>query len=184
MIGYVKCPKCHAPMPAVERARRASVAGGGTTSQRIDVIEGGGAGVWVWVGALVLIGVAVLVWATQFRGRGRAATPGVAPIEAGGTGSGSQVVVPVQPDDLTTPSDPTTPDPAYAADALEAELAGERLYATVDVAGDRLEVRSAFCGEQRLVDVVMRHAAEMRASGVTQVKCSEAHGALVFERGL
>ena len=72
MVGYAKCPKCHAPMPGhAQRAKRASFQGGGTSSQpieRIDDVGGGsGGGVWIWAGVGLALLVGLVIWATQFR---------------------------------------------------------------------------------------------------------------------
>lgn len=190
MTGYVKCPKCHAPMPggpASARQRRASMQAGGTTSQRIEVLgEGGGGGTLLYViGALVLAG-GLAIWATQCRGtRERpAAAANVAdegPLREAAVPLPGEQVPPILP----TSGGPTGGgDPSFAADTLEGELAGERLFATVQVQGDVLDVRSAFCGEARLGEIIGRHASELRAAGVARVRCSETYGTQVFERGL
>lgn len=185
MVGYVKCPKCHAPMPGstTGRNRRASMAGG-TTSERIDVLadEGRGGGMW-WLAGVVVIGVGVAVWATQCRGTRRATAPAAAVTDTQ-PAAGTAQIDDTAPDQRPAPVAPGGPDPAYAADALEGELAGERLYATVQVVGEILDVRSAFCNEVRLGEIVGRHAAELKGSGVQRVRCSETYGTQVFERGL
>ena len=71
-----------------------------------------------------------------------------------------------------------------AADALEGELAGERLFATVAVLGELLDVRSAFCADARLGEILGRHAGELKKAGVQRVRCSETYGTQVFERPL
>jgi hypothetical protein len=188
MIGYVKCPKCHAPMPASAtgaRGRRTSMAGG-TTSQRIDALpaEGGGGGGILWIIGVLLVGAGLAIWATQCRASKRKAAPNAAVVDETAAERGA-------PPELAPPEQggfPSVaagdPDPSFAADALEGELAGERLYATVSVRGDVLDVRSAFCDEARLGDVIDRHAAELRGAGVTRVRCSETYGTQVFERRL
>ncbi len=189
MTGYVKCPKCHAPMPggpASARQRRASMQAGGTTSQRIEVLGDGGGGPLLWIiGALVLAG-GLAIWATQCRGGTQPTQPSANVADEAAL---REPAVPVQGEQVP-PILPTTGgstgggDPSFAADTLEGELAGERLFATVQVQGDVLDVRSAFCGEARLGDIIGRHASELRAAGVTRVRCSETYGTQVFERGL
>ncbi len=183
LIGYTKCPKCHVAMPgAAARVKRASMAGG-TTSERIEVIAAAGSGGRVFGVIVLVLGAGLAVWATQCRGKSRSAAPLAAPVETGPR-VGSASVEPVATDPGATPTNPTRTDPAYAADALESELAGERLYATIDVEGDLLHVRSAFCAEVRLGEIVARYAGELRSGGVIRVRCSETHGAQVFERAL
>lgn len=187
MVGYVKCPKCHAPMPggaAGARGRRASLAGG-TTSERDDALprEGGGGGI-LWVLGVLVLGAAVAIWATQCSGGKRTAAPSATVIDEAAP---EATAPPPAAPELAGPVTPTpggAADPSFAADALEGELAGERLFATVTVLGDMLDVRSAFCNEARLGEVIGRHAAELRGAGVTRVRCSETYGTQVFERGL
>ncbi len=186
MIGYARCPKCHAPMPGSGRLRP-TLSAGGTTVERVELGPGDGGRGWLWVAGMVLVGLAVVVWATVLRGGdGPARSPAAAaPLDVGPEDDrplgGGPVV---EDDEPVAPRGPTGADPAFAADTIESELAGERLYATVTVVRGRLEIRSAFCAEGRLGDIVARHAGELRAAGVSEVHCREVHGALVFERGL
>lgn len=180
MIGYTKCPKCHAPMPGAQRTKRASMAGG-TTAERVEPAAAGGG--WLWLGAVAAVGIGLVVWGTQCRGGGARPAP-AATVEEGGDSPGSAVAPVVVPPPTLSPASPDRPDPSFAADALEGELAGERLYATVQARGEVLDLRSAFCAEARLGELVARHAAELRAAGVVRVRCSEPHGALAFERPL
>lgn len=187
MIGYVKCPKCHAPMPGATtaRARRASMAGG-TTSERIEVepvATAGGGGLW-WIAALVVAGAGLALWATQCRGSARRTDTAAAVVDQPSADVGATAVDVPTTDVRPPPVAAGNPDPAFAADALEGELAAERLFATVDVAGDLLDVRSAFCNEAALGEIIARHAAELRGAGVVRVRCSETYGTQVFERGL
>lgn len=189
MIGYLKCPKCHAPMPAGPagaRGRRASMAGG-TTSERIEVLpeeRGGGGGILWIIGVLVLV-AGVAVWATQCRADQPTTAPSATVIdEAAGPETGT-APAPAPFEQGPSPSAAGgQPDPSFAADALEGELAGERLFATVSVFGEVLDVRSAFCDEARMGEIIARHAVELRGSGVTRVRCSETYGSQVFERAL
>jgi hypothetical protein len=186
MIGYLKCPKCHAPMPGASssRMRRASMAGG-TTSERIDLPEtsGGGNGL-LWIIAVLVLGAGVAVWATQCRAANRNATPAAAVTDENAPVAGTAVAPQAVDETLPAPSQTGNPDPSFAADALEGELAGERLFATVQVLGEVLDVRSAFCAEARLAEIITRHAGELRAAGVVRMRCSETYGTQVFERPL
>jgi len=185
MIGYQKCPKCHAPMPgaAAQRTRRGSMAGG-TTSEKIDVVpEGGGSGATLWVVALLAIAGGTAIWATQCRGGKARPTPAAITTEPVDQPAG-RGTAPSVPDEGPDQVAPSGPDPAFAADALEGELGGERLYATVAAIGEVLDVRSAFCAEARLGEIIARHAAELKAAGVLRVRCSETYGTQVFEREL
>jgi len=101
-----------------------------------------------------------------------------------GPGTGSAVPDQPTPDEPPLPPPTTRPDPAYAADALEGELSVERLFSTVEVSDDLLDVRSAFCADPRFAEITARYIADLRAAGVTRIRCSETHGAQVFERAL
>lgn len=188
MVGYAKCPKCHAPMPGhAQRAKRASFQGGGTSSQpiaRVDDVGGGGRGGLIWgaFGIVVLLGI--LIWAIAFRG-GDTKKPAEAavPVETG-SGTGSAGPAPPPPDEPPPPPPQNAPDPAYVADALEGELARDRLFATVEVADDLLEVRTAYCTDPRFSEITARYIADLKAAGVARIRCSETHGAQVFERAL
>jgi hypothetical protein len=191
LVGYAKCPKCHAPMPAAaHRAKRASFQGGGTSSQPIEPIDavggaGGGPGWIVPVGIIVV--ASVVVWATVLRGDDAKKKPAeaAAPVE---NGPGTDVLTPSPPptgnDQAVAPTLQTRPDPAYVADALEAELSVERLFSTVEVSSGTLEVRSAFCADPRFSEITAKYVAELKSSGLLRIRCSETHGAQVFERAL
>lgn len=190
LVGYAKCPKCHAPMPAsAHRAKRPSFQGGGTSSEPIETIPavGGDGSSMGW--ALPIIGIAlvagVVVWATALRGGSRKQpAEALVPVE-NGPGSDLVAPTPTPTDDLApTPSLQTRPDPAYVADALEGELSVERLFATVEVSSETLEVRSAFCADPRFSEITAKYVAELKAAGLLRIRCSETHGAQVFERAL
>lgn len=192
LVGYAKCPKCHAPMPAAaHRAKRASFQGGGTSSQPIerdDEIggESGGSG-WILPVLGIVLVAAIVIWATALRGGGgstKKPAEAAAPVDDG-PGTGSQTAPPSQNDNQAqTPTLQTRPDPAYVADALEAELSVERLFSTVDVIGELLEVRSAFCSDPRFSEITAKYVSDLRAAGVLRIRCSETHGAQVFARAL
>lgn len=186
MLGYAKCPKCHAPMPSPgPRSRRSSVAGGGTTSQpmeRLDVESGRG---WI-VGLVALVLVAgMIIWAVELRGSGvtRRPSEAVMPVE-NGRGSESEMPAPPEPDELKLPTLQNRPDPAYVADAFEGELARDRLFATVQAIGDLLDVRSAYCTDPRFSEIAARYLPDLKAAGIARIRCSETHGEQVYERPL
>jgi hypothetical protein len=174
------------PGNAAGRTRRPSFggAGGGTTSQPIETIGGGGGG-WIWA----VLGVAVVAGVIAFvamRGGGSSKKPAqsVVPVDNGpGTAAPP---APAQPDNepLLPPPSSNRPDPAYVADALEGELSVARLFAVVEVSDTLLDVRSAFCSDPRFTEISAKYIADLKAAGVTTIRCSETHGAQVFERPL
>lgn len=185
MLGYAKCPKCHAPMPnAAPRGRRPSVSGGGTTSQPMERIDGGGGKGWI-VGVVALVAIAgAVIWAVELRGGGAKRTQeAVEPVETRRNFDTVETDL-RPPDNLPPPTSENAPDPAYIADALEGELARDRLFATVQVTGDLLDVRSAYCSDPRFDEISARYVAELKAAGIVRIRCSETHGEQVYERPL
>jgi hypothetical protein len=186
MRGYAKCPKCHAPMPGKDgRSRRASF-GGGTTSQPIETIDAGnvgGGGGWIWVIAGVVLVAAVIAFVATRGGGSKKAAQAAAPVE---NGPGTNAPAPLQPDNEPLQPPPSTdrPDPAYVADALEGELSVARLFSVVEVSDTLLDVRSAFCTDPRFSEITAKYIADLKAAGLTTIRCSETHGAQVFERAL
>jgi hypothetical protein len=187
MRGYAKCPKCHAPMPgnAEGRARRPSFggAGGGTSSQPIETIDtGGGGGGWIWAIVGVVIVAGVIAFVATRGGDSKKPAQSLVPVDNGpGTAA-----PPTQPDNepAQLPPSQNRPDPAYVADALEGELSVARLFAVVEVSDTLLDVRSAFCTDPRFSEIAAKYIADLKAAGVTTIRCSETHGAQVFERPL
>jgi len=188
-VGYARCPRCHAPMPSAGRMMRAS-AGGGTS------LEGGGTSVAaspdgatgnrrVLIAAVAGIGLivaAVLVARSLGRDR-RAPVPAAAP-EAVAEPAAAPVAPPSADEPIAPSLSPAAPDPAVAAAALARALAAARLFGTVEVRGDTVEIRSAACSDGALAAELARYAADLRAGGVTTARCRELHGAEVFARPL
>lgn len=176
-IGYSRCPKCHAPMPQAGRARRDTQQGGGTSA------SAGAAGPpWTWlaVGGAVL-GLGAVVWlATRGDGRSHAA----AVDEPGEVTEPDQVASAAAPAPPAPPTVPTRRDPHAAAARLERALATQRLYGRAVLRGTQVELRSSFCAEPSLVQLVDAARAELVAEGVSAVICLEPHGAEVFTRPL
>jgi|JI10StandDraft_1071094.scaffolds.fasta_scaffold02193_12 hypothetical protein len=176
-LGYARCPKCHAPMPAAgPRGKRDTQQGGGTSA----ATAAPSVAPWLVIGVLVLAGGGVVAWAMTRRDAGpRSATPdeAAAPVEE----AGGELL------DVAPPPPPEAPvrrDPAGAADRLERALAGQRLYGKAALRGEVLELRSSFCGEPGLVAVVDAARGDLAGEGLTAVTCLEPHGAEVFSRRL
>jgi hypothetical protein len=184
MRGYAKCPKCHAPMPGnAGRSRRASFAGG-TTSQPIETIDAGGGGSgWIWVLAGIALVAAVVTFIATRGGDAKKPAHSAVPVE---NGPGTASAQPQQPDNepAQVPQSQNRPDPAYVADALEGELSVARLFAVVEVSDSLLDVRSAFCSDPRFSEITAKYIADLKAAGLSTIRCSETHGAQVFERPL
>ena len=97
-----------------------------------------------------------------------------------------QVEPTVAGSDVEAPAPPPTrrPDPAPAADRLARQMAGVRLYATVEPIGDTIEIRSGFCDDARIAGLIADVAPDLRAAGIVNVTCRALHGAEAWTRPL
>ena len=174
--GYMKCPKCQRPLK-----RRISTVAGGTAVEGsplpiVPIIAGG----------VVALGIILF-----FALRGGDAKP-KKPTDA--TGSDDAVETDDTPSQVATPGPFDQPDrdtnrrpsadPEGAARDLERTLKGQRLWATVEVSGSRVEVRSGSCRDANMIPAVESARTTLRSAGLTQVRCVENSGAVVFEREL
>lgn len=179
--GYVRCPKCSAPMPHTQV--RAATAAGGTVS-----VEGGGLPVVpIAIGAIVVVGIIVM-----FATRGG----GGKPASAAGSGSdeteetdGVPQPTPVDDDDGTpaftpTPAQPSGPDPSAAIAELQRALTRERLWGTVELAAPRIDVRSGGCDDPKMGAVLDAASGPLRDGGLTKLRCVAQSGRVVLERDL
>ncbi|MEZ4366323.1 MAG: hypothetical protein R2939_08530 [Kofleriaceae bacterium] len=177
--GYVKCPKCHAKLPPPPRIKRSTAAPGGT------VVEANQPP-WLLLGAGVVLAGSVIGYLML-----RDDTPPkkTAPVPAAVRPTTAVPPV-VAPDDPDPPS--LTPDPeveraeaqAAALATFRRELQLERLFATVTVEDDRLEIRSSSCPDPAMRAKVEAHAAALRVGGLTLVRCRLEHSEIVFEHAL
>lgn len=178
--GYVKCPKCHTPLPTRSRAitnMGGTSVGGGGGLPVIPLLVGGGAALAV-----------VLFFALR---KDTPATTTPAPedaqveVEPSGT-----AVSPPEPTALPDPGapDPTAgsaaPDPTAAAAAFDRALKRERLWGTVSAVGERVDVRTGACNDPGMATLVARSSTLLRGAGLTRLRCMEQSGAVVFERDL
>jgi hypothetical protein len=63
-------------------------------------------------------------------------------------------------------------------------MAEVRLYATVEPIGDAVEIRSSFCEDPRIAELVADVAPDLREAGVVNVRCRALHGAEAWIRPL
>jgi hypothetical protein len=177
--GYVKCPKCHRPLP---RYHRNSVSPVGGTA--VETPPSKASPVFALLAALVVAGG--IIW--FFVSRKHTANA-AAPAPAADT-SGSAAA---QPAAVVTPAPPTTPvatptQPAVGADQvarnLESDLKKQRLWSTVSVTGDRVDIRSSSCNDAAMKSTVQPQLAAFHAAGLTKLRCLEQSGAVVFARDL
>lgn len=172
--GYVKCPKCHKPLP-----RRASTAVVGGTA--VEDKSGRGPLLAAIAGAVVLGGVVAYLGFFSSKSEPRR-EPAAAPVQ-------SQVAQPETPTETLAaaevrPPAPTGPDPAAVAGELERNLRKQRLWSTVSVQGERVDVRSGSCADPAMVPVLEASVPSFKAAGLTKLRCLEQSGRVVSDRDL
>ncbi|MGN6105259.1 MAG: hypothetical protein ACTHU0_09165 [Kofleriaceae bacterium] len=173
--GYVRCPKCRAALPV--RAKRPTADPGGTVlaERRFPVVP---------VIAVVAVAGLVVLFATRGGGRASRGQPIAAPAsvaEVVAEPSPSRIA-PAAPAPEAAPTH--APDPAAAVGGLERALKRQKLWASVEIRGGRIDVRSAFCGDPQMAPVIESARASLREAGLTRLRCLEQSGAVVVERDL
>jgi hypothetical protein len=181
--GYVKCPKCHRALPRFARNSISPV--GGTVVE--DKPKS-----WPIIAIVIGVVVAILIgWQVKaafddYRHKARRIGSG-----DGGVAT-EEPTASVQPpgfDDSRAAAQPPTPvAPTVHADEvaqlLERNLKKQRLWSTVTVTGDHVDVRSGACSDAGMKPSIEALAASFHAAGLTQVRCLEQSGAVVFARAL
>lgn len=133
------------------------------------------------VGAVVAVGVlGALIWALR-SGEGERVARLAAPAASPAILDAGRLAPAVE---FASTTESVAPDPAATAGAFRKALAADRLYGTVEIVGDSLEIRSDACRDPALQAEIARFAAELRAGGVIRARCVELHGAEVFARSL
>jgi len=180
--GYVRCPKCHAGLPlGAGRTKRTTADPGGTA-----VPQSG----FPIVPVLVALGVAaaiILVFGVRSAGKQTRAAPPPppGPIEATPRpqlrpSTGPATVLPPAPAAAET----AVQDLRAAVVELEGALRRQRLWGRVDIAGQRIDVRSGSCSDPAMRPLIDGKASLLHAAGLTKLRCVEQSGAVVFERDL
>ena len=178
--GYVRCPKCHRPLPRFAR-NTASPVGGTTIKAKqgspllgiaIAVIVGGG-----------FIAFFALRGGKHHDASAAPAPPADQPVE---------VVAPTPaPSPAQTPVASSAPRPVVAtpnanaiATSLQNTLQRMELWSSVSITGGRVELQSRACRDPQLTKQIEAVAASFRAAGLTRVRCMEQSGAVAFDREL
>lgn len=177
--GYPRCPRCRALLPgmtappAAVAASRGAAGGTAIADRRRPVLL-----IVASVIAVVVAVVAVIILMSD-DGDERAGapvpapSPGLAPAPAQGA----------EPAPAGEPAaDQGVAVAAPSAASLGAELDQRRLWATVAVDGQAAVVHSAYCTDAGMEQAIQAAGADLRAAGLTSVRCHERHGPLVFER--
>jgi len=171
--GYVRCPKCHAPLPRAQH----KLGVGGTalepTGRRFPLLAVIGAAV---IGAAIIIYLGV-------RGGKEPARAAPAPTPTTEPAPAATAPPPTAPE----PAQPTAargPDPQTLANDLERRLRRQRLWSTVDVVGGRVDVRSGSCSDPAMRTALDGAVAGFKAAGLTKLRCLEQSGRVVTDREL
>ena len=167
--GYVRCPKCRKPLP-----RRAvnAVEGGTVVEERRAVPV-------VALIAAAVIGVGLIFWLGLRRSDDKPAQPSVAPAPTAEPVAAEPVAAEPEP-----PAAPTGPDPNRVVADLERDLKKQRLWAKVDIVGDRVDVRSGSCADAAMAPMLDAAAPALKAAGLTKLRCLEQSGRVVTDRDL
>lgn len=171
--GYVRCPKCHKPLPR----RPAAIEGGTALEQKSR------APAIVAIAAAVLVGGGSIAY---FILRGDDVTteapPPVVTPEVEDTDEQEVVTTPDLPAEPT--SAPKRPDAQATAAELERSLKRQRLWSTVTVVGGRVDVRSGSCDDPAMAPELDGATPALKAAGLTKLRCVEQSGRVVSERDL
>jgi hypothetical protein len=134
--------------------------------------------------ALVVAGG--IIWFFVSRKHTASAAPPAPAADTAGSGT-------AQPAAAVTPAQATAPVatpvlPTIHADQvarnLESDLKKLRLWSTVSVVGDHVDVRSSSCNDAGMKSTIQPQLAAFHAAGLTKLRCLEQSGAVVFARDL
>lgn len=178
--GYVKCPKCHAPLPAFARTRsRGTIDPGGTALEEKKPFPYGF--------ALIAVLGAVSIIAVFGMRHGKKAGDAVPVIQPAPTTAPAVTPAPVAPQtqvNFDVPPTSTGPTPQVVAADLMHQLGRQRLWGTVEVIGLRADIRSGGCSDPAMKPLIDRSVAPLKGAGLTKLRCLEQSGRVVFERDL
>lgn len=169
--GYVRCPKCHKSLPK----RRGTHLEGGTavasTGSKTPLV------------VAVAVGV-VVIGAIAYFGLRKSEKPAVQQLTTEETQptAGPETETPAQPTEQ--PAQPTGPNALDIAANLERALKKQRLWSTVSVVGDHVDVRSGSCEDPEMKPLLDGAAPSFKAAGLTRLRCLEQSGRVVNERDL
>jgi len=171
--GYVRCPKCHKPLPR----RRGTHIEGGTAVEpatRFPVVA---------IVAALVLGAGIIIFFTVIKSdkpKPQAGATTEQPPEA--TGS-EAVQTPDQPE-APEQQQEAAPDPQKAATDFERVLKKNRMWSTVEIVGDHVDVRSGMCSDPGMAPLLDGAAPTFKEAGLTRMRCVEQSGRVVTERHL
>ncbi len=167
--GYVRCPKCHKPLPQ----RKSAVVEGGTAvrEERTFPLVAVIGGVALAIAVIALFGLRKTETKTAPQ-----TTTAVPAREVAAPTPGPQAV--------ETPAQPTRPNPQAVAGDLERALKKQRLWSTVTIIGDHADVQSGSCADPAMGPLLDNAASAFKAAGLTKLRCLEQSGRVVSNREL
>jgi hypothetical protein len=175
--GYVKCPKCHKPLPPVRTKGVTRDPGGGTA-----VDEPGGFPVIGIVVAVLVAGGIIAFFGLRGRGGTKPSAVVAAQPVADDDSAPAPAALAADPD--SSPTTVQAPNPTGVASNFQATLRHLHLWSTVEVSGNRLDVRSGSCADPQLAPTIERARTSLHAAGLTRLRCVEESGHVVFDRDL
>jgi len=180
--GYVRCPKCHAALPyGSGRIKRTTVEPGGTA------VDTGGGFPWAAVIVAVVVAAGIALFFGFRGGSTKKQEPTTTPAEpvAGTAAPAPPPVTGPTPAAVVTPAQPApAPSPRVLGAELDRQLKRQRLWSTVSVTGNTVDVRSSSCGDPQMKPALDAGTSGFRAAGLTRLRCMEQSGRVVFERDL
>lgn len=171
--GYVRCPKCQAPLPKTKRVP--TVAGGTAVPGRAPIVP------LLVGGVLVVFGVVLFFVLRDDPKPADKPEPVVDTEDTSEASTPARTPVPALDDEADVER---RPDPNATAAELERALDQRRLWSSVEVVGGSVEVRSGSCRDENMIPLVDAARAALRDAGLTRLRCLENSGAVVFERKL
>ncbi len=181
--GYVRCPKCHRPLPRFARNSISPV--GGTA------VETTGSKASPLLALLVAAAVAGgFIWFFAFRKHHEGAVAGTGSGSAGAMTAPAPGLTPAPVPNVAAPAapPPQSIQPTVHADeiaqTLERRLKRQRLWSTVTVVGDHVDVRSGSCSDGGMKPAIEAVASSFHAAGLTRLRCVEQSGTVAFARDL
>jgi hypothetical protein len=181
--GYIKCPRCHAGLPSGPgRTKRMTVDPGGTA------VPQRGFPLPVVLGALGVAVAIIVVLGLRGGGKKTDAAPPAPPEPIPAIIANPQP----RPPTVTTPSaapalsapQTAAQDPGPAVAELKAALRAQRLWGSVDIVGQRVNLRSGSCADPGMRSLIEAKKSLLHGAGLTNLRCVEQSGAVVFERDL
>lgn len=173
--GYTRCPKC-----------RAKLQGGAVISQKVaggTTIQDRSLPILPVAGVVVVIGGLIAFFALRDGGSSSAPAATSQPVPQPAVITGGQAATPPTPDPIATIT-PTGPSAETVATELVKTLNRQRLWSEGNVIGTRLDVSSGACEEAGMAPAFDSARAQLKAAGLTQVRCLDKSGRPVFVRDL